>query len=528
MNRFFIFFIFYTIQLVFPKNIQIIPYDWVGQFGLYKDDGTLLFNTDWKSNKLLFDGLFLGYPIMYGENVEKNFQKQLKPNFIKNSFDSSITSSEIKYKQGDFSLDQFSFHLDGNQKNRSFDLIAFKRSYFGNQNQYFHNSLQPIQQSYIATISSKKEKSLGTVSIGHFNTYSGFPDIDDERYLSSRITNSNTHFQHSGGKFNYIFSIDNFLQRFKSNHSLSLTSSTRYLTRNTIQGKVETYSNSDKEYSIGFILNNRSLQIESIFNQYWNSYYILAANKNLRAYLDFGSIGEIYVYNFAFDLENSFKNFDFEASFKEENKPIHAYYYFNKSDGNIQLIEKNRFKSFTMKWRSTHNYFSSKISLIKEINPIWLDNEKTQTFFFEYNNKFLPFLEFSLLYNKEKYVTHKTGGLGDWVGVDLKSNFSVFSAYMDISLNVNAKHFSERVSKIYFNPIESIPIFTNENERYKEMNILNSAIRLKVSSFVIEYNWINILEFFNYYKELSKVRFNPEMPLNGWQKTITFEWHFID
>ena len=60
------------------------------------------------------------------------------------------------------------------------------------------------------------------------------------------------------------------------------------------------------------------------------------------------------------------------------------------------------------------------------------------------------------------------------------------------------------------------------------MNILNSAIRLKVSSFVIEYNWINILEFFNYYKELSKVRFNPEMPLNGWQKTITFEWHFID
>lgn len=106
MSRLFIFIIFYTIQLVFPKNIQIIPYDWVGQFGLYKDDGTLLFNTDWKSNKLLFDGLFLGYPIMYGENVEKKFQKQLKPSFIKNSFDSSITTSEIKYKQGDFSLDQ--------------------------------------------------------------------------------------------------------------------------------------------------------------------------------------------------------------------------------------------------------------------------------------------------------------------------------------------------------------------------------------------------------------------------------------
>ena len=505
-----------------------MPYDWVGQFGLFKHNGTILYNTDWKSNKLLFDGLLSNFPTMYGRDVENNFRKQLKPNFIKNSVDSSIILSEIKYKQGDFSLDQFSFHLESRKKNKSFDLIAFKRSYLASQNQYFHNSLQPIQQSYIANFSSKKENTLGSVSIGHFNTYSGFPDIDDERYLSSRITNANTHIQHSNGKFNFIFSVDNFLQRFKSNHSLALTSSTRYLTRNTLQGKVATPGNSDKEYSIGFILNNRSLQIESIFNQYWNSYYVSAVYKNLVAYLDFGSIGDKSVYNFDFDIENSYKNFDFEANFKEENKPIHAYYYFNKPDGEFQLIEKNRFKSFTIKWRSAHNYFLSKISSIKEINPIWSDNEKTQTFFFEYDNKFLPFLELGFLYNKEKYVTYKTGGLGDWVGVKLQSDFSVLSGYMDISLNVNAKHFSERASNVYFNPVESVPIFTVEHEKNREMNILNSAIRLKVSSFVIEYNWINILEFFNYYKNRSEVSFNPEMPLNGWQKTISFEWHFVD
>ena len=76
-----------TIQLLFSKNIQIMPYDWVGQFGLFKHNGTILFNTDWKSNKLLFDGLLSNFPTMYGQDIENNFRKQLKPNFIKNSVD---------------------------------------------------------------------------------------------------------------------------------------------------------------------------------------------------------------------------------------------------------------------------------------------------------------------------------------------------------------------------------------------------------------------------------------------------------
>ena len=112
MNKFLVFFILSMIHPLFSGSIKIIPYDWVGQFGLFKQNGRVLFNTDWKSKKLLFDGVLSNYPTMYGADIENNFHEQLKPNFIQKSIDSSIFLSKINYKQGDFSLDQFSFHLD--------------------------------------------------------------------------------------------------------------------------------------------------------------------------------------------------------------------------------------------------------------------------------------------------------------------------------------------------------------------------------------------------------------------------------
>ena len=528
MNKFLVFFILSMVHPLFSGSIKIIPYDWVGQFGLFKQNGRVLFNTDWKSKKLLFDGVLSNYPTMYGADIENNFQEQLKPNFIQKSIDSSIFLSKINYKQGDFSLDQFSFHLDSKQKNRSYNLIGFKRSYLGNQNQYFHNSLQPIQQSYVGTFSSKKDNNLGSISIGHFNTYSGFPDIVDQSYLSNRITNANTHFQHSKGKLNFIFSLDNFLQRYKSNHSLALTSDSRYLTRNTLQGKVESSVNHNIEYSLGFILNKRSLQLDSILNQNWNNYYLSAGFGGIGIYFDLASIGDSHVYNFVADIEKSTKNFDFIFCLKEENKPIHPYYYFKNSDIRLKLIEKNRFNSFTAKWRSKQNTLLSRISSVKEINPNWINKAETQTIYLEYINTMLPTFEFGLFYNKEKYITYQTGGLGDWIALDLKSNFKTFSGYMDITLKVNVKHFSETLSNVYFNPIEFVPIFSTDNIKTQEMNILNGTIGIKVSSFVIQYSWINMLELFNYYKEGTEVQFNPKMPLNGSQKSLTIKWHFKD
>ena len=527
MNKCLVFLMSFSAHTLFSENIKNIPYDWVGQFGLFKQNGKVLFNTDWKSNRLLFDGALSNFPIMYGENVENNFEEQLKPNFIENRIDSSKFLSKINYKQGDFSLDQFSFHLDSKQKNRSYDLIGFKRSYFGSQNQYFHNSLQPIQQSYMGTFSSKKDNSLGIISIGHFNTYSGFPDSVDQSYLSNRITNANTHLQHSKGNLNLIFSLDNFLQRYKSSHSLALTSNSRYLTRNTLQVKVESFVKDNIEYSLGFILNKRSLKLDSILNQNWNNYYLSVGYKGIDVYFDLASIGDKQVYNYSADIKKLTQNFDFRFCFKEENKPMHPYYYFKYSDSAFKLIEKNRYKSLTAKWSSTHNAFISRISSLKDINATQTENAETQSIYVEYINTMFQSLELGLMYNKEKFVTYHTGGLGDWMGLDIKSKFRLFSGYMDITLNINAKHFSERVSKIYFNPIEYVPVLRSEYKS-EEMNILNCNIRAKVSSFTIQYSWINMLELFNYNKKGTEVQFNPEMPLNGWQKNISIEWHFID
>ena len=82
MNKCLVFLMSFSAHTLFSENIKNIPYDWVGQFGLFKQNGKVLFNTDWKSNRLLFDGALSNFPIMYGENVENNFEEQLKPNFI--------------------------------------------------------------------------------------------------------------------------------------------------------------------------------------------------------------------------------------------------------------------------------------------------------------------------------------------------------------------------------------------------------------------------------------------------------------
>ena len=63
------------------------------------------------------------------------------------------TTSKINYLQGDYGLDKFSIKIDYIEKNRSIKLYGFKRSYFGNYNQYYANTLQP--QAAILYFSNK-------------------------------------------------------------------------------------------------------------------------------------------------------------------------------------------------------------------------------------------------------------------------------------------------------------------------------------------------------------------------------------
>ena len=52
--------------ILFSDSIKFIHYDLVDQFGVVSKDGGVLWNEDWYSNGLLFDGTWTNFPCTYG------------------------------------------------------------------------------------------------------------------------------------------------------------------------------------------------------------------------------------------------------------------------------------------------------------------------------------------------------------------------------------------------------------------------------------------------------------------------------
>ena len=142
---------FVCIGYCFSNNKQFLSYDWANQFGYVNENGMVVWGKDWKSNNLLFDGSWAIFPPMFGEEIENSFQSS--PGAKVNA-ESIKTTSKINYHQGDYGLDKFSLSIDYIEKNRSIKLYGFKRTYYGNYNQYYANTLQPQQQSYTLSINS--------------------------------------------------------------------------------------------------------------------------------------------------------------------------------------------------------------------------------------------------------------------------------------------------------------------------------------------------------------------------------------
>ena len=147
---------FFCAALLSANNIEVVPFDWGGQFGYLNQGGAIFWNSDWRSNNLLFDGTWTAYPRMFGPEIEKGFRpKNLD---IVAETDSVGIISNFQYDQGDYLLDRFGLTLVYGLKKRNTKFHGFKRTYAGGNNQYSNGSLQPQQQSYIFNYKSVKDR----------------------------------------------------------------------------------------------------------------------------------------------------------------------------------------------------------------------------------------------------------------------------------------------------------------------------------------------------------------------------------
>ena len=531
MKRLICFILFIFSDLVLPSTIKYVPFDLGYQFGYLNHNGMVMWGEDWKSNNLLFDGTWATFPPMYGRKVEEGFQNESNNETF---LDSSEVVSSIEYRQGDYGLDKFSIEIDYIEKNRNLQLFGFKRSYFGNYNQYYLNTLQPQQQSYILSLKSLDADVNTGLSFGHFNTLSGFPDSETNGLFDNRITSLNYFWERILGSSSIELVMDQFLQRYKAIHNLSFYQNPRYLNRSVYRAE---FKSSIKQipFVVGFSKNDRATILDSRINTRWFKFYSNLKLKSLNVFTTITKDKKQLFYDYSLIFDKKIRFVDVNFSNKTRSFPIHPYYFYNAEDSQNTNFYKKLYHQGSIVLNSLKNRLSLMISVIEDKQKLHTESLTMQN---KYSNIKLIFarkinssLDASVYYKIMDTKNYYSGGIGNEIGLKFQSDFSLFNNFMRLEMDSEIKYFFNRVNYSTINPIEMVPMIINENDHGEllPLNLINSAIRAKVSSVIFEFRWMNLSEII-----LSSVQsdknnffsFHPSIPDMGRQIDFSINWKF--
>ncbi len=534
--RFLTFYLFGS--LILADSIENIPFDWGGQFGYVSKNGIIQWNKDWNSNRLLFDGTWSVFPRMYGSEIDKGFRKPIKQLLL--SEDSVGVNSYFKYDQGDYLLDRFSFGLDYKTDNRHAHFHGFKRSYAGSFNQYNNDSFQPLQQSYTLSYQSSNENDGGGFSLGHFNTYSGFPDSLDGGVFDNRITTSNIFWDSSIGRLKTRITIDHFLQRYLARHSLSAFNSPRFLSRSQYQGDIIWKMNRGRHILFQIESNIRSIRTDSLYSIYWDGLYLEYRSDIFKMTSSYIVNKDISYFNYRLMLDKRFGAFRLYFDYRSNHYPTHPYYTLINAIDDIPLFLNETSVVGVLDLEFQKNQFSTTISQSKDDNIFWesiltesIDNKLHRMIDLKYKTSLIPYINIEAIYKLQQSRVYYSDGIGRWIGLKLESSFSLFSDYMVIDANVVFKRLEDRFNSSLINPIEMVPLHDNtvKNDILVPVNIINASITAYVSTFTISYEWYNIGEIIlaslgqednNYFT------MHPLLPDLGRQINLSIRWRFQD
>ena len=530
--------LFGTVALA--ESFRVIPFDWSGQFGYINDGGAIFWNSDWRSNRLLFDGTWAIYPRMYGSEIEDGFKFDNSNTF--NGKDSISIDSYFKYDQGDYLLDRFSFTVNYGMQGRRAKLHAFKRTYAGSFNQYSNASLQPQQQSYLFTYESSKGRDDGGFSLGHFNTYSGFPDSTVASIIDSRITTSNIFWKRKGERLITIFMIDHFLQRYETDHSLSFFSNSRYLTRSRYQFEA-LFPIYDYDATLHFSNNIRSIKTNMLTITQWNNCLLKFGKDHTNISLGLFHIEDQFYIEQNLNFGKTIGQITADINYNLDYRPVHPYFMIKTFEPPIENSVLLKSVSGSLAIKLSKSKISSTLSHLIDENELWdlikddalAYDASYRMIDFYYQTNIIPFLDVEMNYivQKRERAGVYSGGIGKWFELKFKSNFNIFHENMLIDINGEIKHLRDRIAKSNLNPIEMVP---NVNPKsydgsLEPINIINASITAQVSKFIISYEWYNISELVlgsigseknNYFT------IHPDMPDLGRQVNLSITWLFQD
>ena len=526
-------------SFLLSNQIQFIPFDWGDQFGYVKHKGMIIWGEDWRSKNLLFDGTWSIFPRMYGENIEQGFLKIPHDKF---TLDSSNVISNITYDQGDYGLDKFSIGINYFEKNRHLELQGFKRSYFGNFNQYYLNTSQPLQQSYTFSYKSLDTHRHTGLSIGHFNTLAGFPDLningifDNSGIFDNRITSLNYFWSKEYGPLFFDLTMDHFLQRYKAIHSLSYYNRPRYLNRTVYKAEVNSLING-YTVSLGFNTNYRTTVSESKIHTDWYNLYSSAQWKSFDLWAAITKNENDFFYDYNFSFDKKFNSFRINIVNAIRSFPRHPFFIFNNEEMNKSKFYQKFYNQGFIQWEGLKSNVSMLISYIEDKQEFGQDSSFLHN---QYSNIKLIYrknlnskIDVLLKYNIADTGNYYSGGIGKEVGLEFQSRFTLFSKFMTIDLNSELKYLYERINYSTINPIEMVPLITHnkDHEKLNPLTLINANLNVSVSSIMFGFNWINISEILLStigFEDNNFIIFHPNMPSLGRQINFSINWKFQD
>ena len=125
--------IFLLIGIVMAQDKLNMPYDYSRHQGYVINNGSMMWNEDWRSGLFFIDGTFANYPSTFGPQIESNY---FFPDIDSTLSDSNYTSSYFDWVQGDYYLDNLDIGLEYSTDHRITRLNGFKKRYAGAYNQY--------------------------------------------------------------------------------------------------------------------------------------------------------------------------------------------------------------------------------------------------------------------------------------------------------------------------------------------------------------------------------------------------------
>ncbi len=531
-----IFLHFFLINSILVSNDHsFISFDHSDHFGAVSKNGVVIWNQDWRSNNLLFDGTWANYPGMYGPYIKKNYNN-LGRKVV--SVDSNYVDSYFNYSEGDYGFNNFSSGLVYFEKNSFFQLEGFKRSYLGPYSQFNSYSNQPIQQSYLLSYLSKNNKEEGGITIGHFYSFSGLFD-ENTASMDNRINSLNLNYELSFKDIYWYIDMDQFMQRYNLIHSKSIFEKVRYLGRGEYSIGLKRYLGNDL-LDANFIYNSRSVNFESLQKNSWSKFYLNLKRGPLSINSGYFRTKNNHGLEYLLEINKKVNLIDLLFETSLINKlfhPNHIYMYSSISTQDTYKVFSSkvsmRFSNVRNKIILSFNVLSELDNKLLEIPNIINDSESidNQSFGLQFLivKKLLDKSEIKFKYEQRNPYHYSSGGFGKLIKSNLTKNLKFFQKYMSSKISLEHIYIGDRVSSSGISYLEYIPNSSEQLTKLENINFLNALIQFSVSDFTFQYEWKNLSQIIRdaaIQNNLTTTKINPEMLPIGALMNFSVEWHF--